>query len=243
MKSRRTFRNNLKKRFERETSSCCSNAGKGVTRRGRHSVIFRLISVFVLTICTVILNAVMCQNAEAQLSFTSTANASTYCNLYNPGMGPGEVGLATNSPGTYNTVTMVNLNYGGTGWADADSPTEYLPDVQVWSEQSIVWTWNLPQNWNSNQQYGFTASLDVAATNGSAVFCSILTQGIPDYTGWQKYNGQDVGGTWGQSIPVSIAQHPSGSVTISVKAQSQPLPGTGEHANIKFGLNMLQLVP
>ena len=66
----------------------------------------------------------MCQKAEAQLSFTSTANASTYCNLYNPGMGPGEVGLATNSPGTYHTVTMVNLNYGGTGWADADSPTE-----------------------------------------------------------------------------------------------------------------------
>ena len=113
----------------------------------------------------------------------------------------------------------------------------------MWSDQSIVWTWNLPKNWNNNQQYGFTATLNAAALHGAFVFCSIVTQVIPGYSGWNKYNGQDVGGTWGESIPVSIAQHPSGSVTMSVKAQSQPMPGTGEHANITFGLNMLQLVP
>lgn len=183
--------------------------------------------------------------AQAQLQFTEVANGSLQYYPYLPGMNVGEVGLCTDVPGNSPTAPpyFIDTNYGGSGSAKAQSPAEYMPDVTVLATQTLIFSWNLPLGFNPNQTLDLRANLRASTANGSSVFMQITGTGLSTQftSGWKNYNGQDVGGTWSGVASANIAQYSTGSVTMQGKAESMPLPGTGQLALIQFGLSMVTI--
>ena len=176
------------------------------------------------------------------MQFDDVSTCSQYYLPYLPGMKPGEVGLCTDVPGNLPVMphNFIDTNYGGSGSAQAQSPAEYIPDVTVEAMQKLTFTWKLPQGFNPNQTLNRRANLSASTADGSTVFMLITDTGLSTQfsNGWKQYNGQDVGGTWSGVASADIAQHSSGSVLLQGKAESIPLPGTGQLALIKFGLSM-----
>jgi hypothetical protein len=184
--------------------------------------------------------------ASAQLAFAETSSSSQFYMPYLPGMNQGEVGVCTVSPGNVSTMPnpFINSMGGGSGFVKAQSPAEYMPDVTVRSIQTLAFTWNLPPGFNPNQTLNLSANLNASTADGSSVFITITGTNLNSQPnglfggGWNNYNGQDIGGSWGGNASANIAQFPMGSITMEGEADSFPVPITGQLAQMQFGLTM-----
>ncbi len=187
----------------------------------------------IVTCLTCLCTSMRCR-AQVQCQLKSWTNGQYY-SPYKPGMGPGEIGVATVSPGNVSPAATVGSSGQTSGLIQAIATTQYLPESNIYCTESETYTCTLPKNASPLQTIYASASIGGYSTNGGLINAS-MTSTIPGFNNplLTGLNGQDTGGHFTQEHNFVLTPTTPQDITITCSCMASPLPSGGETGMLNF---------